>query len=117
MKGLHPHVGVDSLLTALLALSILSGPAPGAEVPDLFGTYWANRYSAKIEIIGGGDLPFTPAGKIAYESNITGLKDGSVSDDARRFCVPDGLPRVHATPYPFEIVQGPPGQVTILHEL
>jgi len=45
------------------------------------------------------------------------LKDGSMTDDARKFCVPDGLPRVWATPYPFEIVQGPPGNVTILYEL
>jgi hypothetical protein len=45
------------------------------------------------------------------------LKNGSITDDARRFCVPDGLPRVLATPYPFEIVQGPPGQVTIIYEL
>jgi len=31
--------------------------------------------------------------------------------------VPDGLPRVLATPYPFEIVQAPPGQVTMIYEL
>jgi hypothetical protein len=31
--------------------------------------------------------------------------------------VPDGLPRVLATPYPFEIIQAPPGQVAIIHEL
>ena len=40
-----------------------------------------------------------------------------MTDDARKFCVPDGLPRVWAAPYPFEIVQGPPGNVTILYEL
>jgi len=45
------------------------------------------------------------------------LKDGSISDDARRFCVPDGPVRTLANPYPFEIVQGPPGQVTLLYEL
>jgi hypothetical protein len=31
--------------------------------------------------------------------------------------VPDGLPRVLATPYPFEIIQAPPGQTTIVYEL
>jgi hypothetical protein len=45
------------------------------------------------------------------------LKDASVTDNARKFCVPDGLPRVLATPYPFEIIQAPPGQVTMVHEL
>src|SRR5262249_51301664 len=77
-----------------------------AQAPDLSGIYWAIQYNAKIQIVGGGDLPFTAAGKAAYAKNVAGLKDGSISDEARRLCVPDGLPRVLATPYPFEIVQG-----------
>jgi hypothetical protein len=105
-----------SAFTALLALSALSGSAQ-AETPDISGTYWASEYHAKIQIVGGGDLPLTAAGKAAYEKNMAGLKDGSTTDAARKFCVPDGLPRVLATPYPFEIIQAPPGQVTIIHEL
>jgi hypothetical protein len=105
-----------SARAALFALTALSGAAYG-ETPDISGTYWANRYQAKIEVVGGGDLPFTAAGKEAYEKNIAGLKDGSIIDTARRYCVPDGLPRALATPYPFEIFQAPPGQITITHEL
>jgi hypothetical protein len=100
----------------LLALTALFGAAYG-ETPDISGTYWANRYQGKIEVVGGGGLPFTAAGKEAYEKNVAGLKDGSVVDNARRYCVPDGLPRVLATPYPFQIFQAPPGQITIIHEL
>jgi hypothetical protein len=88
-----------------------------AETPDLSGVWWAREYHAKIELVGGGDLPLTAAGKAAYEENIAGLKDGSIIDAARKFCVPDGLPRVLATPYPFEIIQAPPGQITIINEL
>jgi hypothetical protein len=88
-----------------------------AQAPDLSGTYWATQYNAKIQIVGGGELPLTAAGKEAYAKNVAGLKDGSIPDDARRWCVPDGLPRLLATPYPFEIVQGPPGQITIMYEL
>jgi hypothetical protein len=88
-----------------------------AEAPDLSGIYWATEYNAKIKIAGGGDLPLTAAGKAAYDKNAAGLKDGTITDAARRLCVPDGLPRALATPYPFEIVQGPPGQVTIIYEL
>ena len=106
----------SSALTALLAISALSGSAQ-AQTPDFSGTYWATEYRAKIQLVGGGDLPLTAAGKAAYEKNMAGLKDGSVTDAARKFCVPDGLPRVLATPYPFEIIQAPPGQVTIIHEL
>src|SRR5437667_3036708 len=102
---------------ALLAVSVLAGAAQAAEMPDIFGTFWAARYNAKIQLVGGGELPLTAAGKAAYDKNIAGLKDGSITDDARKFCVPDGLPRVLATPYPFEIIQAPPGQITIIYEL
>jgi hypothetical protein len=104
---------------ALMAgLSVLFVPTPPrAETPDLSGTYWASEYHAQIQPVGGGTLPLTEAGKAAYEKNMAGLKDGSITDAARKFCVPDGLPRALATPYPFEIIQAPPGQVTIIHEL
>ena len=105
-----------SALTAFLVTAALSSAAQ-AQTPDISGTYWATEYRAKIQLVGGGDLPLTPAGKKAYETNMAGLKDGSIADTARKFCVPDGLPRVLATPYPFEIIQAPAGQVTMLHEL
>jgi hypothetical protein len=107
---------MGTTLTAGLSVLVLSAPLR-AETPDLSGTYWATEYRAKIQLAGGGDLPLTKAGKEAYEKNMAGLKDGSITDAARKFCVPDGLPRVLATPYPFEIIQAPPGQITIIHEL
>jgi hypothetical protein len=100
-------------LCAVLALS----SSVYAQTPDISGTYWATEYRAKIQIIGGGELPLTAAGKATYEKNIAGLKNGSIIDNARRYCVPDGLPRGLATPYPFQIFQAPRGQVTIVHEL
>src|SRR5712671_5064140 len=92
---------VGATVAALLALSVLSGFAYGADAPDLSGIYWAMQYNAKIQLVGGGELPLTAAGKAAYEKNIAGLKDGSITDNARKYCVPDGLPRALATPYPF----------------
>jgi hypothetical protein len=118
MEDLRVCARAGSALAALVAVSVLSGPARAADAtPDLTGIYWIIQYNAKIQPVGGGDLPFTPAGKAAYDKNIAGLKDGSISDNARRFCVPDGLPRVLANPYPFEIIYGPPGQTTIIYEL
>jgi hypothetical protein len=103
---------------AMLAVSVVSGSAYGAgAAPDISGTYWATQYNAKLQIVGGGDLPLNDAGKKAYQMNQAGLKDGSITDAARKFCVPDGIPRSLATPYPFEIIQAPPGQITIVHEL
>jgi hypothetical protein len=105
------------LAAATLAVAALAAPAPAGAEPDIFGTFWATRYDAKIQIVGGGDLPLTAEGKAAYAANVAGLKDGSITDAARKFCVPDGLPRVLATPYPFEIINAPHGQVTFVHEL
>jgi hypothetical protein len=93
-----------------------SAVAAGA-APDISGTYWATQYNPKLQIVGGGDLPLTAAGKAAYDKNMAGLRDGSITDNARKFCVPDGIPRAMATPYPFEIIQAPPGQITIVHEI
>jgi hypothetical protein len=102
---------------ALLAASLLSGLAHAQSAPpNLAGTYWATRYNAKIQTLDGGDLPLTAAGRAAYDKTIAGLKDGSISDEARKFCLPDGVPRVLATPYPFRIIQSG-GQITMIHEL
>jgi hypothetical protein len=106
-----------STAVALVAVTLLQAAPAGAQSPDLSGIYAPVRYDAKLQLLGGGELPFTPDGRKAYEQNIAGLKDGSLKDEARRVCVPDGLPRLLANPYPFEIVDGPAGVVTILYEL
>jgi hypothetical protein len=116
MRNVWVSACIGSAMTAGLSALLLS-TSVRAETPDLSGTYWATEYRAKIQPVGGGDLPLTKAGKEAYDKNMAGLKDGSITDAARKYCVPDGLPRVLATPYPFEIIQAPPGQVTIIHEL
>ena len=109
--------GLVLAFSAVMALAV-SAPACAADTaPDIFGTFWATRYDAKIQIVGGGDLPLTAEGKTAYETNIAGLKDGSITDAARTWCVPDGLPRLLANPYPFEIIAAPRGQVTFVYEL
>jgi hypothetical protein len=104
--------GIGLSFTLAMALNSVAFAAP-----DMSGTYWATTYSPKIQVVGGGDPPLNAAGRAAYEKNQGGLNDGSIVDKARRVCVPDGVPRVLATPYPFEIFQAPAGQVTFLYEM
>src|ERR1700722_7111393 len=107
-------VGIRSTFAAVAvsatAMAALAPLARAAEAPDFSGIYWITEYKAKLQLVGGGDLPLTAKGKEEYEKNIAGLKDGSIVDVARRFCVPDGIPRVLANPYPFEIVNSPAAQ-------
>src|SRR6266849_5623961 len=118
MEDVRVGARAGMAFAAMLAVSMVSGSAYGAgAAPDISGTYWATQYNAKLQIVGGGDLPLNDAGKKALQMNQAGLKDGSITDAARKFCVPDGIPRSLATPYPFEIIQAPPGQITIVHEL
>ncbi len=103
---------------AVLSFAALAESAFGAgATPDISGTYWATEYHARLVLQSGGAAPLNADGQKAYEMNQAGLKDGSITDAARKFCVPDGIPRVMASPYPFEIIQAPPGQITIVHEL
>ena len=50
-------------LGAALALAIAASPATAATAasPDISGVWWATTYSPKIQPVGGGDLPYTPA--------------------------------------------------------
>jgi hypothetical protein len=103
---------------ALTAASFVAVSAQAAgPVPDISGTYWATNYSPKLQVMGGGEPPLNEKGRAAYQKNQAGLKDGSLVDKARRVCTPDGMPRVLATPYPFEIFQTPADQVTVLYEM
>jgi hypothetical protein len=90
--------------------------APNSEGADISGVWWANSYSAKLVPEIGGELPFTAEGRAEYEKNMAGLKSGAIEDTARTLCTPDGVPRILATPYPFEIIQTP-GQVSIVYEM
>jgi hypothetical protein len=105
-----------------LALTLAAGTTAtacaAADVSrDISGVYWATEYHANIQVVGGGDLPLTEAGRAAYARNMAGLKDGSIEDRARKYCTPDGVPRSLATPYPFEIIESPPGQILIVYEM
>ena len=108
-------IGIVLCLGASPALAAAQ-PAKPNPAQDVSGVWWTTSYSAKILPVGGGELPFTPAGLAAYRRNMAGLKDGTLPDTARKFCVPDGVPRILATPYPFQIFQSP-GYVTIVYEV
>jgi hypothetical protein len=118
MRGQDLKRRIASLLCAGLASMMLATtsarPAP-APAQDISGIWLTSQYRDEIRPEGGGPIPFTAAGMAAYRKNAAGLKDGSIEDTARKFCVPDGVPRILATPYPFQLLQSP-GFVTFVYE-
>lgn len=120
-------VGIPLFLAApilginVVALAAQPTAAATAAIPqintDLSGTYWATEYHAKLKPMAGGEPPLNEAGKAAYEMNRAGLRDKSLDDPTRTYCLPDSIPRLLTTPYPFQLYQLPPGQVTFVHEL
>jgi hypothetical protein len=111
-----------TLLSLTIASLLFAGESAWAAAAqdagprDLSGVWWVTRYSPKLEIDGGGELPYNEAGRARHARNMAGLRDGSVNDMARRVCTPDGIPRILGNPYPFQIVHVP-GQTYFLYEL
>lgn len=108
-----------AVAAAVLMGYAVAGPALAQQASgahDVSGVWWVTKYSPKIEIVGGGDIPYNDKGKAEYQKNIAGLKDGSITDEARRVCVPDGIPRILGNPYPFLIVPAR-GHMVMTYEL
>jgi hypothetical protein len=107
------------MAATILTGCAFAGSAPGqqaAGAPEVSGVWWVTKYSPKIQITGDGDLPYNDKGQAEYRKNIAGLKDGSIMDEARRVCVPDGMPRILGNPYPFLIVPAR-GHIVMTYEL
>jgi hypothetical protein len=106
-----------SVFAALVLLGLGAAHAEAQPAPDLSGTYWASEYHARIVPLGAAAPPLNAAGKTAYDENRAGLRDKSLDDPVRRLCLPDAVPRLLSTPYPFQLHQVSPGQVIFVHEL
>jgi len=122
ISSFPPRGWVRGLLAvaAVAVLSVATAPklAAAAATGDVAGMWWASSYSPSIKayLVGGGDVPLNDAGKKKYAENQAGLRSGMIVDRARKYCTPDGLPRSLATPYPFQIIDAPPGQMSWVYE-
>jgi hypothetical protein len=70
-------------------------------VANLSGTGRGARDRSPVESIV--DVPFQPWAKTLYDERLANL---SVDDPEAR-CLPPGIPRLYATPFPFQIYQQP----------
>jgi hypothetical protein len=117
-----PLAGVAAaLVVALLACgcssngSLHASAAEGNPGRDFSGVWWVEQPGRNLTPIDGTPVPLTPEGRREYEHYQADLKTGKIEDPTRKYCLPDGLPRLLTTPYPFEVVLTP-DQATFLHE-
>jgi hypothetical protein len=101
-------------LSAALCVSAVCGSVAAQTFPNIAGVWWTKFYAPAL--VPDGALPFTDKGKAAYAANIAGLKDGTIKDDYRRLCLPAGMPRMMATPYPFKIAKSKTGYVMLFEQ-
>jgi hypothetical protein len=112
------RIAVGTAVAACLAFCLLLVSPVEAQnaARSLSGAWWITSYSPQLPLVGGGALPLNADGRAAYDRNKARLQDASLYDEARRICVPDGVPRILGNPYPFMIMQTP-GLTTIIYEL
>ena len=91
--------------------------SPTQSVPgqDFSGVWWVEQPERTLLPIDGASVPLTPAGRRQYDEYRAQLQAGKIEDLTRKYCLPDGLPRLLTAPYPFEVVLTR-HQATFLHE-
>lgn len=80
------------------------------------GMWWIEDYTVQLAPPDNATLPFTPAGKRAYDQNVEQLKSGAMADVGTTKCLPEGLPRTLFAAYPLQLVQHG-DYVTLIQEL
>jgi hypothetical protein len=95
----------------------LAAPAPRRPdgKPDLSGIWGTenSKYLANIATdFKPGDFPILPWAEALTKERLTGIHAG---EESNANCLPQGVPRIAATPNPFKIVQEPE-LVVILYE-
>jgi hypothetical protein len=110
------------LLAAVAALALcVSGarqnPVHAAPAtPDFSGVYWTTAYSPRIQSMTGEAPPYKPEALAEYKKNIA--LGSKLEDAARGRCLPEGVPRVLESPYPFEIADVPNrGEIYLIYEI
>jgi len=93
----------------------LAAPAPRkGDKPDLSGIWQvaSPRFLQDLAPAVAGGVPFQPWAEALTKERRTGSQAAEESDAN---CLPQGVPKINATPVPFRIVQNPT-EVIILYE-
>lgn len=76
-------------------------------VPNISGTWSPNTNFRTLNPVDGSPTPFLPWAQAFFENRLAAEARGEPLFDPNANCLPSGVPRVLATPYPLDIVQTP----------
>jgi hypothetical protein len=76
-------------------------------VPNISGVWQVRGFERQFRPVEGGDPPWQPWNKQAFDARAVAEKEGKPLYDPTAACLPSGTPRLIAAPYPVEIVQTP----------
>ena len=76
-------------------------------VPNISGVWQVRGFDRNFKPVEGGDPPWQPWNKKAFDERHAAEKAGKPLYDPTAACLPSGTPRLIAAPYPVEIVQTP----------
>ncbi len=103
--------------TSSMALAVQDEAQPGdpglrhrdvpASVPNISGMWQVRGYDRYIKPEDGSLPPWLPWNKEAFDARAAAEAAGSPLYDPTSACLPSGVPRIIAAPYPVEIVQTP----------
>jgi hypothetical protein len=91
-------------------------PTATSDARNIDGVWWTPGYDRKFRTLEGELPPFTDRGRREWEHNVKADEAGHPVADAPTGCLPHGIPRLLASPYPIQIVTTP-GQITWIHEV
>ena len=114
------------LATASAASAVTTPAVPGspdlrdpkvpASIPNISGTWFTRGFNPLTKPDDGSPTPWQPWTKEAFDKRQKAQKDGAPMVDPTAACLPSGIPRLIAAPYPLQIIQTP-DKVVFLYEV
>lgn len=116
-RRLRVSVCVTLLLFSLPSLAVQTPPVLGESglrdravadsIPNISGVWQVRGFERRTSPMDGSETPWLPWTREAFEKRAAAEKAGTPLYDPTAACLPSGMPRIIAAPYPVEIVQTP----------
>ncbi len=109
------HSTAAQTATPAPVVPVARDPRLPDSVPNISGVWFTRGYNRRISPLDGSETPWQPWTKTEFDRRGAAEKQGNPLFDPTAACLPSGIPRLIAAPYPVEIIQTP-DKTVMLHE-